>query len=294
MASDVSQRLGLVVLTGIALGSSAVMNRWGLREIPPLWMVALRLALAAVLLLLTLLLLRRRLPRSPRTWMDITVVGVTFIGLPLTAFTTALLFISTAVLSVFIALIPLFTGVMAHFWVPGERLTRTRVAGLVLAMAGLAILLSTRTTGLAEEVNRLDVRGQLLALGGSLAAAASGIYARLRLRTVDAFVATGGETVVALLLVAPVAVAYGPFNAAALTWRGWLAAAYNGVVGSYIAFYLILYMIQRFGVTTAALSTLVQPMAAAIIGALLLGEILTLPLTVGAACILSGVFLAER
>jgi len=52
-------------------------------------------------------------------------------------------------------------------------------------------------------------------------------------------------------------------------------------------------MIQRFGATPAALSTLASPMAAAVIGTAL-GEVLTPPLLVGAALILGGVFLAER
>ena len=288
-----TERLGFVVLAGLALGSSAVLSRFGLQDIAPLSLVALRLGVATVAFLLTLLVLRPGFPRHPRPLLDIAIVGLTTMAIPLSAFTLALQFISSAVLSIFLGFIPLFTAVLAHFWLPQERLTMRKVAGLLLAFAGVVFLIVTRTTGLAGGA-AFDVRGQLLGLGGAAVAAASGVYTRLRLRSADVMVVTAGQMTVGFLAVLPVALSTSSFSLSGITWRGWLAVGYTGIIGSYVGFLLLFTMIQRFGATTAALPAFVTPVAAAILGAFVLREVITLPLVVGATIILTGVFLASR
>lgn len=270
------------------------MTRLGITEIPPLSLVELRLAVATLAFLVTLIAFKRKLPREPRTLMDIAVVGITNMGVPLMAFTIALKFISSAVLTVFITMIPLFTGLMAHVWLPQERLNRIKAAGMVLAFAGVIYLLITRTTGLAESAPQLDIRGQILGLGGAVVAAAAGVYTRLRLRRVDIVVVTAGQMAVGLLAVAPVALALSNLDLSAITWRGWVAVTYTGIVGSFVAFLLIFYMIQRFGATAGALPAFIMPAVAAVLGTFILGEVITVPLILGAGLILSGVFMATR
>ena len=168
-----AEKLGLILLAGLAFGTSVVMTRFGIREIPPLFLVVLRLGLATLLFIPTLLLLRKKLPKNLRTWLDIIIVGVTTTGIPLTVFTIALKFISSGVLTVFIALIPLFTAVMAHLWLTQERLTVAKLAGLGVGFAGVILLIITRTTGLSGSPITFEFQGQILAILGVIVAAAS-------------------------------------------------------------------------------------------------------------------------
>ena len=111
-------------------------------------------------------------------------MGVTQ-GLPLLAFTIALQFISSGVLTIFIALIPLVTGLMAHVWLNQERLGFAKAGGLAVAFGGVLLLVATRTTGLTAGASGADVRGYGLALAGALVIAASVVYTRRRLRHVE-------------------------------------------------------------------------------------------------------------
>jgi drug/metabolite transporter (DMT)-like permease len=128
-ARGAGARLGLVLLAGVALGSTAVVTRLAVREVPPLVLVLLRLAVAAAAFGAVLTARPRPAPRGARRWADLALAGVLNVGVPLTAFTLALLFISSGVLTVTLALIPLFTGVLAHATLSGERLTGTRLGG---------------------------------------------------------------------------------------------------------------------------------------------------------------------
>ena len=286
-------RIGMVLVTGTALGSSVVMTRLGVHEIPPLPLVALRLSVATVAFLAVLVLLKRRFPRDRRTLLDIGLVGVTQ-GLPLLAFTIALQFISSGVLTMFLALIPLFTGLMAHVWLNQERLGFAKAGGLAVAFGGVLLLVATRTTGLTAGASGADVRGYGLALAGALVIAASVVYTRRRLRHVDVVVLTAGQFLAACLVVVPIALLVGSVNLAAVSWTGWMAVAYTGMVGSFSAFFLMFTLNRRYGATTSVLPTYLTPAVSAVLGAVLLGEVITPPFLAAAGMILAGVLLAIR
>ncbi len=286
--------LGSILLTGVLLGSSIVIARMGVLEIPPYTQVGLRLTVATVAYAVLVAGLRKRLPTSRRCWLDIAVVGVTNTAVPVLTFTAALQFVSSGVVALIIALVPIFTGVMAHWWLAQERLHRSRVAGLTVGFLGVALLILTRTTGLAGSGGELDVRGPLLSLAGVLFGSASAVYTRLRLRQVDALVVAAGQNVVAWAVVLPLALVLSPVDLSAISPRGWFSVAYNGLVSSFAGILVIFYMIRRFGATPAALSTYVIPLVSVSLGAVLLGEVITLPLVGGAGLILAGVYLAGR
>lgn len=293
MRGEAIERIGLIILVGLVVGSGIVITRLGVVEIPALELVLLRLTLTTIAFAVTLGVLKRELPNQSRTWADIAIVGITNAAVPLILFTLALQFISSAVVGIFLALTPLLTGVIAHFWLAQEKLTRGKLAGLLVALVGVLILLLTGTNGLSE-VAATDLRGQALALIGTAVGAASGVYAQQRLQKVDVFVLTGGQFAAALLVVAPLALYFNPFDPAAITLRAWLAIGYTGLVASFFGLLIFFYMIKRFGATIASLPNYLYPAVSASLGALILNEVVSAPLVGGMILILCGVFLTSR
>jgi drug/metabolite transporter (DMT)-like permease len=293
VGAETLQRLGTVLLLGLLSGLSIVFLRLGVIEIPALALVTLRLGVASAAFAVAVIAFRRPLPRAMHVWRDIAVVAVTITIVPIVAFTMALQFISSAVASILIALAPALTALMAHFWLPDERLTLVRAAGLAAAFGGVVLLILTGTTGLARSEVLLDVRGFLLVLIAALAVAITGLYSRQRLQNVDVLIVTAGQTVLGLAVVLPLALTFSPVELHAISWRGWLAVGWSGLLDSFAGFFLFMYMIQRFGPSLATLPWYVTPMVSAGLGALLLGEQITLPLVAGSALILSGAYLAS-
>jgi len=288
------QRLGAVFLLGLFSGSSIVMLRLGVAEIPPLALVMLRQAIATVAFAASMLALRRRLPRLPQVWRDIAVVATLTTILPIIFFTMALEFVSSAVASIFLALVPLLTGLMAHVFLHDERLSRFQVAGLVVAFTGVVLLILTGTSGIATGGGSIVLRGYLLLLVTALALASAGIYTRKRLQKIDVLVITAAQTALSLLVALPLALIVSPFDPAAVTMRGWLAVAWSGLLDSFAGFFLFFYMIQRFGPTLATLPIYVTPVVSTILGALLLQELINAPLLTGSALVLAGVYVASQ
>jgi drug/metabolite transporter (DMT)-like permease len=287
------RRIGLILLAGFALGSTASVIRVGIGEIHPVALVAFRFAVATLAFALTLLLLRIGLPRDSQIWRDILLVGLSQ-GFQLLAFTIALQYISSAVLAIFIALVPFFTALMAHLWLTHERLQPKNWLGLLTAFAGVLFLILTRTSGLAGIAVGLETRGQLLALAGALGSAAGIVYARRQLQEIHPVVVTAGQMGIGLIMTLPLTLFFPKWDLSTITWRGWFAILYTAMIGSYAGFLLLFYMVRRYGATVSVLPAYLMPPISATIGALFLGEVITPSLIVGAGLIFIGLFLASQ
>jgi len=287
------QRLGAVFLLGLFSGSSIVILRLGVTEIPPLALVMVRQTIATVAFAASMIVLRRRLPRASQVWRDIAVVATLTTILPIICFTMALEFVSSAVASMILALVPLLTGLMAHVLLH-EQLSRLQATGLVVAFIGIVLLILTGTSGIATSGGSIVLRGYLLLLVSALALAGAGIYTRKQLQNIDVLVMTAVQTTLSLLVALPLALIFSPFDPTTVTMRGWLAVAWSGLLDSFAGFFLFFTMIQRFGPTLATLPIYVTPVISTILGALLLQELINAPLLTGSALILTGVYLASQ
>lgn len=284
-------QLGIVLLAGTSLGSTAVMIRLGTAQLPALMFITLRFTFSVLAFVITLLALRRSLPRDAVIWRDIVLSGIANTAVPVVVFTFALQYISSGVFGILLALYPLLTALSAHLIWQHERLTPLRAAGLGLAFGGTLLLILTGTTGLAGGA---DYRGHLLALVGVVMSTLGLLYMRARLRDVDAIVVTAGQTAITLPLVAPFALMGGLLPLSAITWQTWLAVLFAALMGSYLGYMLLLVLTQRYGATSGALPGYVMPVVSALLGALILGEMITPPLVAGAVLVLAGVVLVSQ
>jgi drug/metabolite transporter (DMT)-like permease len=281
------------LVSGAALGATAVASRIGVMEMPALAFVALRLAVAVVLFLPALWILGLRLPRDFSTWRDVGVVAITTTA-PLIAFTYALYWISAGVLTVFLALIPMFTGILAHRILAHEKLTSAKLAGLATAFGGVTVILATRTSGLTGVAEAGVSTGHALALAGSVVAAYSGVHVRRTLVAVPAPVVTAGQTALSLMLVVPLALALGGPSLVRFSALAWAAVVFTAALGSFFASWALTRVAQQHGATASAQAVYVMPLVSSTMGAAMLGEQLGPALLLGGVLILLGLYLANR
>lgn len=289
---DSTKKLLLIVLAGVAFGSSIVASRFALQEISPYVLVLLRFGIASIAYAATLIILKKGLPAGKRKYLDIFVVGTTVFGLPLLLFFFSLIYISSGAFSILLALIPLFTAAFAHLALRDEKISKKLLLGLVIGLAGVAFLFATKTSGLTG--TEFSTKGPLIALAGVVIAAAGGVYARRRLSGEDPLVISALQTIAAFVVLAAIIFLMGKASIASFSTAGWLAVFYNAIVGSYIAFWLTFILIKKYGATAASLPGYVMPLVAGALGAILLGEIITLPLIAGGVVITVGLVVSTK
>jgi len=105
----------------------------------------LRVTIAS-LFLLPLLAARGQLPALRQHWKLSFTVGVLNSAIPFACLSWALLSISTGLSALINATVPLFGAAIAWWWL-GDKLQGSRVLGLVIGFAGVALLALFRDTG---------------------------------------------------------------------------------------------------------------------------------------------------
>ncbi|MGH9360769.1 MAG: DMT family transporter [Thermoanaerobaculia bacterium] len=280
----------LGVLTCI-WGTTWAAIRVGLGGVPPFTGVALRFAIAGAWLLVVAVALRVPLGRSAverRLW----VVNAlcTFCGSYGIVY-WAEQWVPSGLAAVIFSIFPLLVAVMAHFVVPGERLTLPRALGVGLGFVGIAVLFS----------------GDFEPLGGRRAATAAAVLLLAPLVSAIAQVAIKrwGAGIHPLSLSAvPMLLTGGIMGAlAAAVERGRpvvfdgpsvAALLYLAFVGSALAFSLYFWLLQHLPATQAALVAYTAPVLAVIVGAVAFAEPITGRMLAGAGLVVAGVALALR
>jgi drug/metabolite transporter (DMT)-like permease len=282
---------GFVAL-GVIWGSSFLFIKVGIRELHPLYVTLGRVALGALTLFAVLLVMRDRLPRDPRLWAHLSVLGLVGVAVPFTLFGFGEQRIPSLLAGIWNATTPLIALPVAALVFRTERLTVRRVAGIALGFAGVLVVL-----GVWQGVGGAALAGQLMCFG---AAVCYGIAIPYQKRFVaghpgSTLALTAAQLMAATVLLAIVA----PLAAGAPPLPTTLSAEVIGSVvalgalGTGVAFVLHLRNNRLVGASGASMVTYLIPVFAVLAGVLVLGESLTWHQPLGALIVLIGVAVAQ-
>src|SRR6266480_2971771 len=278
-------RLVWLILCGI-WGSTWLFIKLGLADLPPLTFAGIRFVLASLILSVLILARGVRWPRSRRDWSLIAIVGLLQFTLNYGLVFWGEQYIPSGLAAVLQSTFPAFGLVIAHLYLPYERITTAKVIGILFGVSGIVIIFS----------NQLTIAGHM-ALLGSVALVASaffGSYSNVLVKAygtqIDPQVLAAGQMIFGFppLLIIGIATEGNPFRSH-WTTTAVVSLAYLVIVGSVIAFALYYWLVRHMEVTKTMLIALVTPVVAVILGMIVLHEKLKWRLFAGAACIISGI-----
>lgn len=186
---------------------------------------------------------------------------------------------------------PVWMAVLAHFGLPGERLTPLRILGLGLAFAGTAWAI---LSGAPAATGRHSLAGDAFALMAAMGWALTAFTARAsRLRAAGPEAQLFWMVLVSapiLLLAAP---AFGPLlrEVQPLHWLGLVFQSSVVVAGGFIAW---LWLLSVYPTSTVASFSFLTPVFSIALGAMILGEDVTPSLVVSAGLVGLGIVLINR
>ncbi len=280
----------LAACVSSALGGTAVVaTRAVVGQIDPLALAALRYLIGAACLL-PLALARGRARPARADWPAVAGLGLLFFGLFPYLFTLSLSMTTAARGSLALSTLPLVTLGVAAF-LGAERLTGGKLAGVLVALTGVALALSGRMAGVPDGA----WRGDLVMVGAALVGAVYNVRSRPCLARYPAAVFTAWAMAAGAAALIALAAGHGTLaRAAGLGWEAWAAVGYLGAVGAALTFWLWSKGLERTTPTRVAITVTVNPMSSMTLGALLLGEPVTMRLVAGLLAVVGGVWLATR
>jgi drug/metabolite transporter (DMT)-like permease len=197
-------------------------------------------------------------------------------------------FIPSGWISVLFGLAPIVTGLLATFLLAERALDAARLAGMLLGLAGLAVMLLG-----SQRLGPHAVWG----IAGMVFSVTSYSASAVAVKRIGADVPALATTIGGLMVAVPLLVALYVFKGdplpATVPTRALLSIVYLGMVGSVLGFALYYYVLRHVEATRVALITLVTPVLALMLGHLFNGEVLQPETIFGTAAILSGLLLFE-
>lgn len=293
--SDVPVYLKLAAVTMI-WGGTFVAGRFLADSLSPLFAASLRFLLASVALLVFLLLARVPLARpSPRQWLQLALLGFFGIFFYNLCFFYGLHYINASRASLIVALNPAVIG-LASWLLFKEHLSRAKVFGIVICIAGASLVIVSRNPQLLAG-NPDAWIGDLLIFGCVLGWGVYSLFSKDLNQTLGPVQTVTYSILLGTLMLWVTSTVRGELSVAALASLGatqWMSLMYLGVLGSALAYIGYYDGIRKIGATRSGVFIALNPLTAVILGALLLGEQLTLAMCLGGGLILAGIFLCNK
>jgi drug/metabolite transporter (DMT)-like permease len=274
----------------IVWGSTFVVTKATVQEVPPLALAALRFAIAAIVLV-PIAVLRgglKSLPR-PRPHGALVLMGLAGIAFFHIAFNLALVHGSATQGALIYALVPAAVAVAAVVFL-GERLSRRRIVGIVISIVGVAVVVSS------AEVSGHSPR-PLLGAAWMLAAVVAWAVYTITAKTLadaDQVVVVGCATVIGVLvMIPPAAWELGHRGWPAPSPQGWLGALFLGLVASAVCFIVYSRALRELDASLVGVLVNLDPLVGVLTAAVFLGEPLRAWHLGGGAVAIGGMWLAS-
>ena len=260
----------MLIALSLVWGGSFFFNGAAVRELPPLTVVVLRTGLGAAALWLFCRSRGVAILFNTPVWSAFFVMGLLNNVVPFSLIVWGQTHIASGLASILNATTPVFTVIVAHFFTRDERLTLNRMAGVVLGLAGVTVMIGPAVlSGLGAAI-----LAQFAILAAALSYAFAGVFGRrFRELGVSPVATATGQVTASTLILAPVALLVEtPWTLAMPSAPVWLSVLGLALLSTAFAYILYFRILAKAGATNVLLVTLLVPVSAILLGALILGE----------------------
>jgi drug/metabolite transporter (DMT)-like permease len=283
----------LLVVSAVLFGGTFVAAKAGLAHLPPLFFVAVRFDIGAVVLGVYAATKLSRSDLRPRTAGD--VLGILATGVLVIGLTNALLFVgqqyvTSGVAAVVFSLNPILTPVFAALLLSEGRLSARGAAGMVLGLIGVGLVANPDPTALAA-----GGLGVPLLFCAAVTSALGAVVIRRAKATMSSTARTVWGVPIAAVLSHVLSLSAGESVPAGLSLPPVALAAllYVGVGSGAVAYLAYFALIDETGASQANLLFYFVPVVSAVAGWALLGETISLLSLAGFAVIFVGFLLVS-
>jgi drug/metabolite transporter (DMT)-like permease len=293
MQPDITAKSWIMVATlGLVWGASFLFIELALTGVGPFWLTASRILFAG---LLTTAIWKMRGGPLYETderagWVPLLAVGVLSSALPFVAISWGQQFVTSGFAGVSMAAVALVVLPLAHFFVPGERLTLRKSLGFLIGFIGVAVLIGP------EAFRSTEVDGELFGRFACVLGAACYAVSSVVMRRLPPVDPVGLSAVTLLIGAVPVTVLAAivegvpPMPSAEVA----MVILTLGLVQTATANLLRVMVIRSAGPVFMSLTNYQVPLWSVLLGVLLLGESVEASLFMAMVLILTGVFLSQR
>ncbi|MEP7147651.1 MAG: EamA family transporter [Acidobacteriota bacterium] len=267
-------------------GTTWIFIKIGLADLPPITFAASRFALAVAILLPVIWIRELPWPRSPAEWKLIALTGFLQFSLNYSAVFWAEQHITSGLAAVLQAMITVFGLLLAWIFLPAEKITGLKIFAVLLGVIGVAVIFIEQLR--IESI--MAFLGCVAVVAGAYCAAQASILVKLRGSSLHPASLVCAQMICGLpAIVIYALLAEGDPLAFHWTWTAVVCVLYLTVFGTIAAFWLYYWLLSRIESTKAMMISLVTPLIAVVIGAVVLDESLPPQTLLGGILIIASI-----
>lgn len=268
-------------------GTSFMFISVSVETVDPLSIVFFRVVLGALVLTVIVYAMGLRLPLSLKAWLVFMVFGVVGNLLPFFLISWGQQSVNSGVAGMIMAIMPLMTMLLAHYFVEGESLNRYKLIGFALGITGISILLGP----VFEGGGRAALSGFAIFIA-AMSYAVNTILVR-RLPHYNPIVASAGMLIAASITLLPIWLLLAPEYSNNISMKSMIAVIWLGIGPTAIASIILFAVIKRAGPTFLSTINYMIPVVAFLTGAIILSEPVEWHSLLALITILSGIALTR-
>ncbi|MGL4488473.1 MAG: DMT family transporter [Rhizobiaceae bacterium] len=259
---------GLLLLLGALWGGSFFFARIAVAEIPPLWLVFLRVSIAALALHVYLIATGAWHTFKATPFLPFLLLGLINNAIPFSLIFTGQTVLGAGLASILNATTPFLTVIVANLMTRDEKATTPKVVGTLLGILGAIFIIDPTKTLRADA----PIWAYLALIGAALSYSFAAIFAK-RFKNVPPVITATGQLTGSTILILPAAfLVHGAPEIGSWHLNSWLAVAALALASTAFAYTLYFRIIALAGATVASLVTLLVPVSAVLLGAVFLHE----------------------
>lgn len=277
MNAAINQSMGLrewvlLITLSILWGGSFFFVEVALTELPPLTIVLLRVAQAAIALWIFALLIGLRPPLSATIWLAFFIMGLINNVLPFSLLVWGQTHIASGLAAILNATAPLFTVIVAGLFLTDERITLPKLSGVMFGFIGVTLMIGPE----ALDGFSSNLLAQLAILGAAISYAFAGVYGRrFKVMALNPVIIAAGQVTASSLLLLPVVIYFESPQHLDLPGIEVIAALGGlGILSTAVAYILYFRILAVAGATNLLLVAFLIPVSAILLGSMALGETL--------------------
>lgn len=261
----------------------------GLESLPPLTVVNIRLFVGALMLYVIMRWQGHTLPSGWDWWARFALLAILGNLIPFSLISWGQTRISSGQAGLLMALMPISTMVLAHFFVHGDVLTLRRLAGVLLGLLGVAVLIGgdvlTGTDG-------GSLLGQLAVLAATLSYATNAVHTK-RIPAINTLVVSTGTLIIGSVILLPFTLVIDRPWQLEVSSESLAATLALGLVSTGLATWVYFRVVSDCGPSFLSIINYIIPAIAFAAGVLFLGETAAPTQFLGLIFILIGIALTQ-
>ncbi len=262
-----------------------------IEDLPPVTVAASRLTLAALILFGIVFYKGYKLPKNFLFWMHAGLMGLFSTGFPFCLFCYAEKTIDSSLAAILNGTTPMFTALLAQFFVPTDRLNIPKAIGIALCAGGLFVLFAPNF----YEGMTGSTMGMLAATTASFCYSIGHIYGKKYLTGYQPFIAPTASLAFSAVVLVPMALIFeNPLELPLPSLSSILGVMGLALFGTVLAFIIYYKLLEESGPIAISLVACFFPVGGMLLGVVFLGETFTLNSLLASSLILLGMMIVNK